>query len=406
MSGAKSGGIGFGTCLFIAGAPVVLAVVGTGYLVGAAVQAYVNARNRINHEREQAMCEQRADVTRLMDAWKEKLAATENAMPPKKIRSVDEGFASTVSAGPVTISGSAEDELKGYIPDQKIEAPDPSDDQWRHAERMKCQDVINNMEEIVRSMTEPLSDNIALRIRELQQINDAESLAGCALQIRMEINQDVQRIISKREEDKAKARKMLDDLPEDCPPDARVSFQYAADGSSPLTAELQQLYKDLKQTQRQRELEQKEVDLKNREIVSNVLRSTLEEMGYEVGCVGNNLFANGSEAYIRNDQWDEGYCVNLRIVKDRVHFRAVKDGDSNREHDESMERAWKSEFEHVTERLNKANIIINDITVGSEPGDVEVLKKNNIPISTKKKWSTSATAETTSANQYAKGRTI
>jgi len=425
MSGSKSGGISLSPILILAGAPIALAVVGTVYVAGAAVQAYFDARDRIRRAREQAMKEQREDVNRLMDSWRGKLAAAEHAMPLPQIRTIEESLAGMAAAGPVIVSGNAADELTGYISGQEIIVPAPFDDQWRQAEQKRCQDVIDIMKEIISSMTVPLSDSIAAQIRDLNQISDAQELAGRSLQVRLEINKEVQRIEEKRDNDKTTASKMLEDLPEDCPPDARKSFQEAADGSSPLTDELQQLYANLKQTQKQREQEQKEVDMKNKELASKVLQSALEEMGYEVGAVNSNLFANGNEAYIRNDQWDEGYCVNLRIVKDRVHFKAVKEGDSDREHDASMERAWKSEFDHVTDRLNEAGIKIKDIIVGSEPGDMEVHKKIKMPINTKKKRTATpegtagtstptgatatpagATATTATANQYAsRGRT-
>ncbi len=396
MSGSKSGDIGLSPILILCGAPVVLAVVGTAYVIGGAVTAYINARDKINHDREQAMREQRENVNRLMNTWKEKLAATEQKTASPIIRSVKESLAGMPSTGPITISSYAADELKGYISEQIIEVPSPNDDKWRTAELKRCQDVISCMEDIVRSMKEALPDDLATRLSDLNQINDAQELSERALEIRMGINKEVQRIQRNRDEDKAKASRMLETLPEDCPPEARKSFQEAADGNSPLTDELQQLFKGLKQTQQKRALEQKEVDIKNREIASKVLQSTLEEMGYQVGCVNSNLLAIGSEAFIRNDSWDEGYCVNIRIVKDRIHFKAEKDGDSNNEHDASMERAWESEFQNVTERLKKSGISIIDYSVGSKPGETPVRLNKKIPINTKKKGTTSPPADATS----------
>jgi hypothetical protein len=390
MSGAKSGGISLAPILMLAGAPVVLAVAGTGYVVVSAVEAYLQARDRIKQEREQAMSEQREYVNQLMDSWKEALAATENAAPGIRVRSVEESLAEMAATSQMAITETAVQELKDYLTDQTTAAPEPMDNR-RQGERRRCQDALQSLQEVIGSLSDPLPEEMAARVRDLSEISDAEQLAGQALELRQAINRFLAGERQRCEEQRQQAARMLERLPQECPPQARAGFEQAARGAAPLTEELVTLFRTLDERRQAIEAEQKQANLKNRSLASQVLRETLEEMGYQVGCSGADLFATGSEAFIRNDQWDEGYCVNLRIVKDRIHFKAVKESGGDRDQDASMERAWKGEFDAVTERLQRAGIKI-DVTTISEPGETEVMPKTGLPIDTRKKRPAVSTA--------------
>lgn len=392
MSGAKSGGIGIAPIIFLAGAPIVLAVAGTVFVAGAAVNAYVSAREKIRREREEAMGAQRTTINNLADIWKAHLAAAERPVTAPSIRTVEESVAAMAAAGPVTITGSAAEELIRFIPEHVNETPISPDDTWREDERKRCLDVLNCMENLMQAVTEPLPDTFASRINELHKLSDAGELTACALQLRMEITLEAKRIREKREADKLRATAMLAELPEGTPGEARNCFEEAAQGISPITDELIRLFDNLKESEKENERQNKQAWQKHREAAAQVLANTLKEMGYDVGGVSSGLFTTGGEAYFRNDSWDDGYCVQARVSDNRIHFKAVRDCDSDPEHDKSMERAWKNEFENVTERLNKAGLTVKLDFVHELVAGEKVPKKGKIPLNTRKK-SASATGD-------------
>lgn len=371
MSGSKCGEVSIVPAAVgaaVVAVPVII-VGGIAMGVGAAVNAYLEAREKVRKKREEAMSEQRKGLETALEAWRHKLETSAKDISSPPVRTSGEIISDMISSVPVSSSVKAEDFLNEMF--GGTTTSHPSSIPPGKADLLKCREVIDNIQGLLKDISMPLPENVSAKVASLHKEQDISKVAAIARDIRIGVNHEVERIRQEQQE----AKKLLDDLPPDFPTDARKILSEVAYGHERFDEKLREIIQEtLKQTKANRQ-----------RAAADILSDTLSEMGYEVSPVSNSIFAEGGNVYFRNSDWDDGYCIKLSVNDCRIHFNMMKTAEGSMDKDAPMEGKWKSEFEEVRERLDKKGIRITNIKVNSEPGDTVVPINKKIPIETKKK---------------------
>lgn len=362
MSGSKSGGFTLAPLAM----PIVLVAAG----VAAAVNAYTAARERIRREREQAMSEQRNDLGKALDEWRQKLAASAKVMvdPQPSVRSSQEIIAGMVAPLQSSSSLKAEDFLQE--PFAAAADPLPAPDTQGRIIAEQCRKVIENIQGFLNDLRMALPKDVSAMIKSLHREQDIEKAANIAGKIRIRINQEIALV----RQEQLEAKDILDSLPPDFPETARNFLCEVASGRCRFDDDLREFLRKAEE----------QMVIGRQRATAKILNDTLSGLGYEVEPVGDSIFTEGGKVHFRKSDWDDGYCVKLNVSGDRINFNMQKAVESGRDMDEALEQGWKSEFEEVQEKLGEAGIRITIDRV-CEPGNEKVPVNHKIPIDTRKK---------------------
>jgi hypothetical protein len=400
MSGAKGGGVAIIPALIFGtvGAAATLAVGG----VVLAVSAYRSARDRVEREREQATCAQKMELNRGLDEWQSRMASTyvPPDTPTPTVRSTAEIMAETLTSQPK--SGDLKDgdllasrreaeapvqvlPVKSQPISRDIKDGDLSEPQ-REAELpvqvteksempaakplFDLQELVVNIKGLLLKAEIQLPEYIINQVNALYREKELDRAAVIARKIRMEITEELNKVEGEKLKEMQEARTILDGLPPDFPSEAKAVLTEAAEGR-------------VRFDQSSKETAQEMIQAIYAQATANVLHKTFTEMGYEIEPIGNSIFTDGGEVYFRKGEWEDGYCVKLKMKNDQIKFFMQKTMETGNEYDKDMEQVWKDQFPEVQKKLLEAGLDLNVHEI-SPPGSDMVPKGEKIKIDTKK----------------------
>ncbi|MBK5275569.1 MAG: hypothetical protein JJE30_11025 [Desulfuromonadales bacterium] len=375
MSGAKSGGVSIIPMVIFGavGAAATLVVGGVAFGVVSTVNAYRSARDRIEREREQATAEQKRELNKVLEEWQSRLASSSSQTQEavSSVKSTADILAGMVTNQPLSTNLKDGDLLASLREAEQEPVPPVTVEMPSVKPTVDLQELIENIQGLLLKVEMKLPESIKSKVEALYREQRFEQATEIARGIRIEISHELARIAQEKQEEMLDAKTILEGLPPDFPSEARAVLTEAAEGRVRFDLEAKKSVQEM-------------IQMIYRQAAAQVMHKTFTDLGYEIEPVGNSLFTDDSDIYFRKNEWEDGYCVKLKLKGDRINFFMQKTSETGDEYDKDMEQEWKDQFPEVQKKLREAGLDLN-VNEDSPPGKYKVPTGEKIKIDTRKK---------------------
>lgn len=221
-----------------------------------------------------------------------------------------------------------------------------------------------------------LPEIIGEQVRALYETDDASAATGLGAAIRHGLMQAEASV----EREHIEARKLLHAL--EGLPNSDPRLQSACERLEAVLSGKDQLTDTLRKTvesiRRAIATQARERD----ERAAGILRSALEDLGYEVEPIAETLFVDGGTIHFRKPDWEGSYAVRLRVDprRDMLNFNMIRVSDDEssdrgiqQKQDIAMENSWCKEFDRMQSVIHDRGIDTK-VTRRVNAGALPVLK--------------------------------